>query len=93
MITSLNYSTLFVVIHTFGLAQATKQPAMTAPALAKSIPDDEDQRSLEPLLDEITNIIRSQVATVIGNVALVVPSVMILHTIISAVFGTDTFRI
>lgn len=82
VITSFNYSTLFVVIHAFGLALATKQPAMTAPALAKSIPDDEEERSLEPLLDEITNIIRSQVATVIGNVALVVPSVILLHTII-----------
>lgn len=74
---SLNYAVSFLAIHFCHFSLATKQSAMTAPALAAQMHEINDVKARDRLIDEIINIIRSQVAAVFGNVAGVVPTVIL----------------
>jgi site-specific recombinase len=85
----LNYATSFVLVMLLHWTVATKQPAMTAPALAASLPrngitDDED---LNDFVDRVAQLIRSQVAGIIGNVALCAPLVLAIQLACAALFG------
>ncbi|MGH6623742.1 MAG: site-specific recombinase [Burkholderiaceae bacterium] len=73
---SLNYAGIFVVIALFHFTVATKQPAMTAPALAASMRDLDLPGGVEALVSESAALVRSQVASVFGNLAAVVPAVL-----------------
>src|SRR5690606_4133644 len=55
---------------------ATKQPAMTAPAMAAKLRDTHSDEGVEGFVDEVANLIRSQTAGIVGNLALVVPVVL-----------------
>ncbi|MES3038998.1 MAG: site-specific recombinase [Bdellovibrionota bacterium] len=74
----LNYSISFLIIHFAGFTLGTKQPAMTAPALAAKMHKIRDPEALENLVDDIIHIIRTQVAAVLGNVIGVVPITLAL---------------
>lgn len=78
ILASLNYSVSFVVIHLLGFTLGTKQPAMTGPALAEQMRDVDSEDGMEALVDEIANLIRSQVAAVGGNILLVVPVTLLM---------------
>ena len=77
--TSTNYAAGFVAIQVTGCTLATKQPANTAPALAARMHQVRDPKALEALVDEIVCLARSQFASIAGNIALVVPTVLALH--------------
>ena len=79
---SLNYAVSFVGIQLCGFALATKQPATTAPALAARMHHVREPAAREALVDEIVFLIRSQFAAVVGNLCLVVPTVLGLHLVI-----------
>ena len=72
----LNYATSFVVIQLCGFTVATKQPATTAPALARRMEELRTTQQLEALVDEVVFLIRSQTAAVFGNLALVIPAML-----------------
>jgi site-specific recombinase len=72
------YSVSFVLIQLLHCTLATKQPAMTAPAMAAKLRDLKAPGALELFVDEVTHLVRSQVAAVIGNVAVVFPLVIAL---------------
>lgn len=74
----LNYALSFMAIQLLHWTVATKQPAMTAPTLAARLKEAHDDAGLERFVDEVTHLVRSQVAAVLGNLALVVPGVLIL---------------
>jgi site-specific recombinase len=57
---------------------ATKQPATTAPALARRMGELRSVPQVETLVDEVVFLIRSQIAAVFGNVALVIPATLVL---------------
>lgn len=84
---SLNYAISFVTIHLAGFTLGTKQPAMTAPALAEKMRDVDTPEGMESFVDEVTHIIRSQVASVAGNVLLVVPVTLLIDTAFFFLFG------
>lgn len=84
---SFNYSISFLAIHFLGFTLGTKQPAMTAPALAEKMTAVETEQGMTDLVTEITHLIRSQVAAVFGNVLLVVPCVILIDSIIYIIFG------
>ena len=71
-----NYALCFVFIHLLHWTVATKQPAMTAPALAQKLLSVDRDDGLQGFVDEVTHLVRSQVAGVIGNLALVAPLVL-----------------
>ena len=87
---SMAYSGTFVMIQLLHFTLATKQPAMTAPAMAaklKDIDSDETVTTLEDFVDEVAHLVRSQVAAVFGNVFMVVPAVLLVNTIVQLLLG------
>ncbi len=75
---SVMYAGSFVVIQLLHYTLATKQPAMTAPAMAAKLKDLSDPASLDAFVDEVTHLVRSQVAAVLGNVGVVFPAVLLI---------------
>ena len=72
------YAGSFVVIQLMRYTLATKQPAMTAPAMAAKLKDLTDPTALDAFVDEVTHLVRSQVAAVFGNVGVVFPVVLLI---------------
>ncbi|MGL5632056.1 MAG: site-specific recombinase [Azovibrio sp.] len=70
----LNYGLGFVIIYMLGFTVATKQPAMTANALAASIGEAKGKvRDMENLTILIARTIRSQTIAILGNVSIAIP--------------------
>jgi site-specific recombinase len=72
---------------------ATKQPAMTAAAMAASLPGrelaegDDDHAAIEAFVDRVTQLIRSQAAGIFGNLMACAPLVLLLQVLASTLFG------
>ena len=76
---SLNYGLGFILIHILHFTVATKQPAMTAAAIAASIDaTDSKSKEMDNLVAMIANTMRSQLVAIIGNVVVVVPIAMLI---------------
>ena len=92
----MNYAISFLIIHVLHWTVATKQPAMTAPAMAEKLaalrgagdgsPGD-DRAAVEAFVDEITHLVRSQIAGIVGNLALVIPVVLAVQGAAWALWG------
>jgi site-specific recombinase len=85
---SVVYSLSFIAISLLHCTLATKQPAMTAPAMAAKLKDLADPLALDGFVDEVTHLVRSQVAAVLGNVLVVVPAVVLLSIGIQTLSGS-----
>lgn len=72
------YAVSFVVIQLLHFTLATKQPAMTAPAMAAKLKDMHAPHAMDDFVQEVSHLVRSQVAAVIGNVAVVFPAVLMI---------------
>ncbi|ATE59107.1 site-specific recombinase [Thauera sinica] len=85
----LNYGLGFALIHIIGGTVATKQPAMTANAIAASIGEGSGKtRDLEALADLIARTIRSQLAAILGNVGIAIPVAIAVGLAIHALTGS-----
>lgn len=82
-----NYAVTFVLIQLLHLTVATKQPAMTAPAMAAKLKELGGSGAIASFVDEITHLVRSQVAAVLGNVLVVFPAVLGLAALIAWATG------
>ena len=84
-----NYAISFVLVMLLHWTVATKQPAMTAPALAASLPRGEgnDEATLQAFVDRVAQLIRSQVAGIVGNLAACAPLVLAVQLLAQAAFG------
>ena len=71
-----NYALSFVLIQLLHFTVATKQPAMTAPAMAAKLKEIDVGAGLDEFVDKVTHLVRSQVAAVLGNVLVVFPAVL-----------------
>nr|WP_316642805.1 site-specific recombinase [uncultured Roseateles sp.] len=71
-----NYAACFVLIHVLHWTVATKQPAMTAPAMAHKLKNIDQEAELEDFVDEVAHLLRSQFAGIVGNLACVIPVVL-----------------
>ena len=74
-----NYAASFVIVQLLHFTVATKQPAMTAPAMADKLSDVSDDAAVEGFVDEVAHLIRSQAAGIFGNLAAVVPVVLLVQ--------------
>ena len=83
----LMYAASFVAIQLLHMTLATKQPAMTAPAMAAKLGDLKTEGSVDDFVDEVTHLMRSQVAAVLGNVLVVVPVMIGLDALVRLVRG------
>jgi site-specific recombinase len=76
VLASLNYAASFVVLQLAHFTLATKQPAMTGPALARRLEHADEPGGAAAFADEVLNLLRSQAASIFGNLATVVPGVV-----------------
>lgn len=88
LLASTNYAVSFLAIQLQGFSLATKQPAMTAATLANQIQafddpvqqaqDGHEEKALQPIVDEVLALFRSQTLAVAGNILAVIPGVFLL---------------
>jgi len=83
----INYAGSFVLIHLAHWTVATKQPAMTAPAMAEKLRDVSNDAAVEGFVDEVAHLIRSQSAGILGNLTVVAPLVLGVQLACTALFG------
>lgn len=76
MAAGFNYAVSFVIVQWLHFTVATKQPAMTAPAMAAKLHDTRSAQAIEGFVDEVAHLIRSQTAGIVGNLAVVAPVVL-----------------
>jgi site-specific recombinase len=74
MFSALNYAGSFLLMQALGFTLATKQPSMTAAALAASMRATAAQKDLTGLVSMIARITRSQLAAAVGNIGMVIPT-------------------
>jgi site-specific recombinase len=89
LLASLNYAASFVAIQLAGFTVATKQPAMTAPALAARMKGLDDPARLEAFVDEVAALVRSQAAGIFGNVFVVFPAAWMLGALLAGTLGAN----
>lgn len=77
-VAGMNYAISFVLVQLLHFTVATKQPAMTAPAMAAKLKELGSGEGINAFVDEVTHLVRSQVAAVLGNVLVVFPAVLLL---------------
>lgn len=87
---SLNYGLGFVFIHLLHFTVATKQPAMTAAAIAASIGEyGQKSQDLKALAGLIAQTVRSQMAAILGNVILAIPMAMLIELGLQSIWGVS----
>jgi site-specific recombinase len=92
--TGANYALSFVFIMLLHWTVATKQPAMTAPAMAATLGElrraragAETDAAVESFVDRVAALIRSQAAGIFGNLMVCGPLVLALQLASGKVFG------
>ena len=84
----LNYAISFVVIMLLHWTVATKQPAVTAPAMVAKLRDIKQVGAVRRFVDEVANLFRSQIAAILGNIGLVIPMVLLISSVLWFSTGT-----
>ncbi len=79
VLSSINYAGSFVAMQLVGFTLATKQPSVTAAALAGTLRETAGHPDLGPLVTLIARITRSQLAAAIGNVGMVIPATLLFE--------------
>lgn len=69
---SLNYSLGFMLVHVMHCTIATKQPAMTAALIAKSL--DQSKQKLDDLCELVVQVCRTQFIAILGNIMIAMPT-------------------
>ncbi len=80
----MNYAVSFVIVMLLHWTVATKQPAVTAPAMAARLKDMSAPHALDNFIDEVAHLLRSQIAAIIGNLGLVIPGVLLICAALQA---------
>lgn len=87
LMSSFVYAGSFIVMQLLGFTLATKQPSMTAAALAGTIRDRAGPGRLDELVPLIARIARSQFAAAVGNVAAVIVTALLVDMLVRRVNG------
>lgn len=86
---SINYALCFVFIYLAGFTLATKQPAMTASAIAKTLDiKNSDKSALLRLKETLIKLHRTQFISFVGNLLMAFPVAFLLAHVFSAITGT-----
>ncbi len=86
---SINYAVSFLGIHFAHFTLATKQPAMTAPALAHRLDQVSRPEGLDRFVDDTVAMIRSNAAAIAGNLVAVAPVAFLAQWLAGRFFHTD----
>jgi len=82
LVASTNYALSFVLIHFLHGTLATKQPAMTAATMAEHLKAARERGRLRRFVADVSNLVRSQVAAIAGNLLLVVPAALLVQALL-----------
>jgi site-specific recombinase len=82
-----NYALSFVLVQLLHFTVATKQPAMTAPAMAAKLKELHQSDGVENFVDKVTDLVRTQAAAILGNVLVVFPVVIGLSMLLAQWLG------
>ncbi|WP_206999185.1 site-specific recombinase [Trinickia mobilis] len=85
----INYAASFTLMHFLHFTLATKQPAMTAPTIARELDGTGTPSGLNAFVASVIALIRTQSAAIFGNVMLVVPFCLLVQILFRAVLHTD----
>jgi site-specific recombinase len=85
----LNYALSFLVMHFCHFSLATKQPAMTAPTLARELDDANEPQGRARFASTVVALMRTQAAAVLGNVLLVFPACLAVQLLCGWLFHGD----
>src|SRR5262249_2909912 len=72
-----DYAASFLLMQFLGMTLATKQPSMTAAALAAALRETNAVKRAEEITQMIARMCRSQLAAAIGNITLVIPAAIL----------------
>ncbi|CAN7267587.1 site-specific recombinase [Cupriavidus necator] len=89
LLASLNYAGSFLAIHFAHFTLATKQPAMTGPALAHRLDGAGRPEGREIFIDDTIAMIRSNVAAIVGNLAVVFPVALGIQWLAHKLLGAN----
>lgn len=85
----LNYAVSFLVMHFCHFSLATKQPAMTAPTLARELDGADEPAGRTRFVSSVVALIRTQAAAVLGNVLLVFPACLAIQLVCGWLFHAN----
>ncbi|ALS62562.1 site-specific recombinase [Pandoraea norimbergensis] len=85
-----NYAICFLFMHFCHFTLATKQPAMTAPAIASKLDDVDTAAGMDAFVGEVIALVRTQAAAIFGNLAMVFPFCLLVQWGVSAALGMNT---
>jgi len=85
------YAASFVLIMLLHWTLATKQPAMTAASMAATLPagSQATEEELAAFVERVAQLLRTQIAGVVGNLVAVVPVVLLVQWAAQDVFGAS----
>ena len=86
---SINYAVSFLGIHFAHFTLATKQPAMTAPALAHRLDQVARPEGLERFVDDTVAMIRTNAAAIAGNLVAVAPVAFLVQWLAGRFFHAN----
>ncbi|MFJ4289991.1 site-specific recombinase [Cupriavidus sp. NPDC089707] len=89
LLASLNYAGSFLTIHFAHFTLATKQPAMTGPALAHRLDAAGRPEGREAFVDDTIAMIRSNAAAIVGNLAVVFPVALAIQWLAHKLLGSN----
>ncbi|CAJ92297.1 Site-specific recombinase [Cupriavidus necator] len=89
LLASLNYAGSFLAIHFAHFTLATKQPAMTGPALAHRLDGAGRPEGREIFVDDTIAMIRSNAAAIVGNLAVVFPVALGIQWLAHKLLGAN----
>ncbi|MGB8415775.1 site-specific recombinase [Paraburkholderia sp.] len=89
LLAGINYAASFLLIHFLHFSLATKQPAMTAPTLARELDGVGTPAGVDSFVSSVTALMRTQAAAVLGNVLLVFPVCFGVQLLWHALFNAN----
>jgi site-specific recombinase len=89
LLAGINYAASFLLMHFLHFSLATKQPAMTAPTIARELDGAGTPEGVDSFVTSVVALIRTQAAAVLGNVMLVFPVSLGVQLLWHAVFNTN----
>ncbi|OAJ52241.1 site-specific recombinase [Paraburkholderia ginsengiterrae] len=89
LLAGFNYAASFLLMHFLHFSLATKQPAMTAPTLARELDGTGTPAGVDSFVSSVTALMRTQAAAVLGNVLLVFPVCLGVQLLWHALFNAD----
>jgi site-specific recombinase len=89
LLAGVNYAASFLLMHFLHFTLATKQPAMTAPTLARELDRADTPGGMADYVESVLALMRTQAAAIFGNVVAVVPVCLALQLASAHGFGVN----